>query len=174
MARKDNCRSWSAGRTPIFKTLTQGLAAIPPTPADIREAVRGQLERDGTAVLHAELMQKDQAAAARLMPNDRSRITRALEVLTATGRWITDWHRDGLPPVLDPAAAVKVFLARDRAELYARIDARFDTMLKEGALDEVHALASRHLDPLLPAMKAAWRAMADPLSQRRDRSCRGH
>jgi len=137
-----------------FKTLTQGLAAIPPVPADIREAVRGRLERDGAAALHADLMQKDPATAARLMPNDRSRITRALEVLTATGRPITDWHRDGLPPVLDPGAAVKVFLARDRTELYARIDTRFDAMLTSGALDEVRALAARHLDPLLPAMKA--------------------
>ena len=137
-----------------FKTLTQGLAAIPPVPADIRAAVRGRLERDGAAALHADLMQKDPATAARLMPNDRSRITRALEVLTATGRPITDWHRDGLPPVLDPGAAVKVFLARDRTELYARIDTRFDAMLTSGALDEVRALAARHLDPLLPAMKA--------------------
>ena len=39
-------------------------------------------------------------------------------------------------------------------QLYARIDARFDAMLKAGALEEVAALAARQLDPLLPAMKA--------------------
>jgi tRNA dimethylallyltransferase len=92
--------------------------------------------------------------AARLMVNDRSRISRALEVVAATGRSISDWHREGLPPVLDAAQAVKVFLSRDRAELYRRIDARFDTMLTGGAMEEVRALAARGLDPTLPAMKA--------------------
>jgi tRNA dimethylallyltransferase len=42
----------------------------------------------------------------------------------------------------------------DRAELYRRIDARFDAMLAAGALEEVRALASRRLDAALPAMKA--------------------
>ena len=161
-ARRELEAAWAKEQLPIlvggtglyFKTLTQGLAAIPPIPDDIRDATRARLEAEGAVALHAELMESDPATAARLMPNDRSRITRALEVLAATGRSITDWHRDGLPPVLDSAEAVKVFLARDRAELYARIDTRFDMMLEEGALDEVRALASRNLDPLLPAMKA--------------------
>jgi tRNA dimethylallyltransferase len=47
-----------------------------------------------------------------------------------------------------------LFLAPDRDQLYARIDARFDAMLEAGTLEEVAALAARHLDPLLPAMKA--------------------
>src|SRR6185437_5450359 len=47
-----------------------------------------------------------------------------------------------------------VFLAPERDQLYARIDARFDAMLASGALEEVGALAARNLDPLLPAMKA--------------------
>ena len=42
----------------------------------------------------------------------------------------------------------------ERAELYRRIDARFDAMLAAGALEEVRALAARSLDPRLPAMKA--------------------
>ena len=56
--------------------------------------------------------------------------------------------------MLDPALAVKVFLAPERPELRHRIDARFDSMLAAGALEEVRALAARKLDPLLPAMKA--------------------
>jgi tRNA dimethylallyltransferase len=59
-----------------------------------------------------------------------------------------------LPPLVDAWRAVKVFLAPERGELRRRIDARFDAMLAEGALDEVRALAARKLDPLLPAMKA--------------------
>jgi len=152
----------SAGRVPIlvggtglyFKALTQGLSAVPPTPPDIRAAVRARCDAEGAAALHAELARRDPAMAARLKPGDRMRLARALEVLEATGRSLADWHRDGLPAILDPDEAVKIFLVADRAELYRRIDARFDAMLAEGALDEVRVLADRCLDPLLPAMKA--------------------
>jgi tRNA dimethylallyltransferase len=88
------------------------------------------------------------------MPGDRARVTRALEVILATGRSLTDWHGEGMKPALDPDAAVKVFLDVERAELYRRIDARFDAMLASGALEEVRALARRGLDAALPAMKA--------------------
>jgi tRNA dimethylallyltransferase len=137
-----------------FKALTQGLSAVPPTPAEVRTAVRARLDAEGVAGLHAELTRRDPVAAARLRPGDSMRIGRALEVLEATGRALSDWHRDGMPAILDPAQAVKVFLTPDRAELYRRIDARFDAMLAAGALDEVRALGARGLDPLLPAMKA--------------------
>ena len=60
-------------------------------------------------------------------------------MVLATGRSLTDWHRDGMTPALDPQRAVKVFLDVDRPELYRRIDARFDAMLMAGALEEVRA-----------------------------------
>ncbi len=137
-----------------FKALTRGLSAVPPIPPAIREGVRARLERDGIEALHAELGRRDPASAERLKPRDRSRIARALEVVEATGRSLTDWHRDGLPPLLPPGTFNALFLAPDRDALYARIDARFDAMLQAGALEEVAALAARRLDPLLPAMKA--------------------
>jgi tRNA dimethylallyltransferase len=162
-----------AGRLPIlvggtglyFKILTQGLAAVPPIPAAIRTSIRGRLAAEGIAPLYAELQQRDPATAARLMPADRSRITRALEVVLATGRSLSDWHGEGmahsasktranaLMPI-DAARAVKLFLHVERAELSRRIDVRFDAMLAGGALDEVRALAERRLDAALPAMKA--------------------
>jgi tRNA dimethylallyltransferase len=153
---------WKAGRVPIlvggtglyFKALTQGLSVVPPTPPEIRTAVRARLDVQGVAAMHAELMRRDPAVAARLKPNDKMRIGRALEVLESTGRSLADWHRDGMPAILDSRRAVGVFLAPDRAELHRRIDARFDAMLAAGALDEVRALDARRLDPLLPAMKA--------------------
>jgi tRNA dimethylallyltransferase len=151
-----------AGRVPIlvggtglyFKALTRGLAAVPPIPADIRENVRGRLAADGIAALYEDLKSRDPASAARLMPGDRARVTRALEVVLATGRSLSDWHREGMPPPVDAARAIKIFLSVDRAELYRRIDARFDVMLASGAIEEVRALAARQLDPTLPAMKA--------------------
>jgi tRNA dimethylallyltransferase len=137
-----------------FKALTRGLSAVPPIPPEIREGVRARLERDGVEALHAELKQSDPASAERLKPRDRTRVARALEVVEATGRSLTDWHRDGLPPLLPPGTFGALFLEADRDQLNARIHARFDAMLKAGALEEVAALAARRLDPLLPAMKA--------------------
>ncbi len=137
-----------------FKALTGGLAAVPATPPEIRAQVRGRLQSDGVAPLYAELIERDPATAYRLMPNDRSRICRALEVVLATGRSLSDWHRDGLPAPVDSARTAKIFLTCERKALVARIEARFAAMLAAGALDEVRRLAGRRLDPLLPAMKA--------------------
>jgi tRNA dimethylallyltransferase len=152
----------AAGQTPIivggtglyFKVLTGGLAAVPPTPPDIRADVRSRLERDGIAALRAELLAVDPQTAHRLMPNDRSRIARALEVIKSTGRSLADWHREGMPAMLDPARCARLFLTCERAELVKRIEGRFGVMLGAGAVDEVRRLAARQLDPLLPAMKA--------------------
>src|SRR5687767_6471025 len=91
----------NAGRLPIlvggtglyFKALTQGLSAVPPTPPDIRAAVRARLDAAGVAALHAELTRRDPAMAAKLRPGDKMRIGRALEVLEATGRSLAVWHR---------------------------------------------------------------------------------
>jgi tRNA dimethylallyltransferase len=145
---------FTGGSGLYFKALTRGLSAVPPIPAEVRESVRARLQQDGVEALHALLAQRDPASAARLKSRDRTRIARALEVVEATGRSLTDWHRDGLPPLLPQGAFTAVFLNPERDELYARIDARFEAMLKAGALDEVAALASRKLDSLLPAMKA--------------------
>lgn len=150
------------GRLPIFiggtglyfKALTAGLSVVPPIPADVREDVRARLERNGVEALHAELARRDPRAAERLNLRDRTRIARALEVVEATGRSLLEWHHQGQPPLLPKDSFRAVFLAPERDELYARIDARFDAMLGAGALKEIERLAARQLDPLLPAMKA--------------------
>jgi tRNA dimethylallyltransferase len=150
------------GRTPIlvggtglyFKALTTGLAAVPPIPADIRADVRGRLQREGAPALHAELVRLDPASAQRVTVNDRSRISRALEVVLATGRPLSDWHVEGLPPIIDPNSVAKIFITCERKELLRRIEMRFAAMLKSGALEEVRRLAGRELEPTLPAMKA--------------------
>jgi tRNA dimethylallyltransferase len=137
-----------------FKSLMTGLAAIPAVDPAIRAALRDRLETEGVEALHAELAAKDPAGAARIMPRDRSRILRALEVHQATGRPISDWHREGLPPVIDPDRALKIFLHPERGELTRRIEKRFGIMLGEGAIGEVRALDARGLPDTLPAMKA--------------------
>jgi tRNA dimethylallyltransferase len=150
------------GRLPIliggtglyFTALTKGLAAVPPIPAAVRDDIRSRLGLYGVAALRAELEDLDPEMAQRLRVNDRNRISRALEVIKATGRSLSDWHREGLPPPFDISNAVKIFLKTERTALVERIEKRFGDMLAAGALDEVRALAARRLDPTLPAMKA--------------------
>lgn len=150
------------GRIPIlvggtglyFKALTQGLSNVPPTPPEVRAAVRARCETQGAQALYAELLRRDAQMAERLKPGDRMRVARALEVIETTGRSLADWQRVGMPAILEPKRALKLFLAPDRADLYRRIDARFEAMLAAGAVEEVRALAVRGLDPMLPAMKA--------------------
>lgn len=150
------------GRRPIvvggtglyFKALTEGLSDIPAVPEAVRAAVRAEAGALASPELHAWLAARDPAGAARLQPNDRQRVLRALEVLAATGRPLLEWQAMPRRPRLDPGTILGVFLSPDRAWLTARIDTRFDAMLAAGALEEVAALRARGLDPLLPAMRA--------------------
>src|SRR3984957_14779482 len=112
---------FTGGSGLYFKALTRGLSAVPPIPAAIRDDVRARLERDGVEALHAQLMQRDPAGAERLKPRDRTRIARALEVVEATGRSLTDWHRDGLPPLLPQGSFRALFLAADRRSEERRV-----------------------------------------------------
>jgi tRNA dimethylallyltransferase len=152
----------AAGRLPIviggtglyFKALLEGLSAIPPVSDEVRTALRRETEALTSPELHARLAARDPDAAAALRPGDRLRVLRALEVLGATGRSILSFHGSRQPGPLAGAACIKVFLAAEREALRRRIDARFERMIGEGALEEVRALADRGLDPMLPIMRA--------------------
>ena len=136
-----------------FKALTQGLAEMPDVDADLRAALIERAEQEGAPALHAELAQRDPQTAARLEPNDAPRIIRALEVIEITGESITSFQAN-TKPALAASEWRGLALTPDREALYAAINARFDKMLAQGALDEVRAFAARNLDQTLPAIKA--------------------
>jgi len=152
----------AAGRVPIvvggtglyFEALTRGLAPVPEIPEAVREGLRREAVQLGPVGLHARLARRDPAMAARLRDSDPQRILRALEVIEATGRSLDDWQRTVSTPLLDPAEAVRVVLAPDRAWLHARIEERVGRMIEAGALDEAAAFARLDLDPALPASRA--------------------
>jgi tRNA dimethylallyltransferase len=144
-----------AGGTGLyFRALTDGLSDIPPVPEAVRAAVRSKAEGRATAELHDDLQARDPETAARLNASDRQRILRALEVLDSTGRPLASFLGARAAPALAPREWAGIYLAPDRTELGQRIDARFDAMLGQGALDEVAALLERRLDPALPVMRA--------------------
>ena len=136
-----------------FKALTQGLAEVPPVAPELRRAAETAFEQSGETTFRARLAEVDPAAAQRIAPGDRQRLVRAWEVFAATQVPLTTWQQTGTPP-LGPGAWEAVALEPPREALYARCDARLQAMVAAGALAEVEALAARHLDPALPAMKA--------------------
>jgi tRNA dimethylallyltransferase len=150
------------GRRPVFvggtglyfRALLGGLSKMPDIPDDVRERWRGRLADEGAAALHRVLSERDRDTAERLKPADGQRIVRALEVLDVSGRSIAAWQADKGTPLVDPRTAERIVLSPDRSELARRISARFDRMMREGAVEEVRDLLAMHLSPSLPAMKA--------------------
>jgi len=134
-----------------FTVLTEGLADIPPTPPEIRDAARALLDDIGVEALHARLASRDPVTASRLRPSDPQRVLRAFEVFEATGRPLAEWQGAPTVPLLKNTKLASFVLDPPRPELRARIAARFEAMLDEGGLDEARALEG--LDPALPAAK---------------------
>jgi tRNA dimethylallyltransferase len=152
----------AAGKLPIFvggsglyfMALTQGLAHIPPIPAEIRAHARALLEEIGVAALYARLAAKDPETASRLRPSDPQRVLRAFEVWQATGRPLVAWQQASSKegePVLKNLKLAKFVLDLPRPELHARIATRFEAMVAEGGLTE--ALGLKDLDASLPAAR---------------------
>jgi tRNA dimethylallyltransferase len=136
-----------------FTALTKGLAEIPPVPIAAREEAGALYDTEGEAAFRLRLTTFDPPAAAAIAPGDRQRLTRAWAVARATDRSLSDWQAS-TRPLLEPRTYDRIVVEPDRALLYANCDARVATMVEQGALDEVKALAARGLDPVLPAMKA--------------------
>jgi tRNA dimethylallyltransferase len=148
LAHKEIDDAISAGRTPIvvggtglyLRAALSELALKPPPPAGLRKRLEEEADRIGFEAMHARLAQRAPQAAEKVPPADRSRVIRLLELLEmgALGEEEPQvesqlWTEDTRHPTL------LIGLAMDRAELYERIDRRVDTMVGEGALEEVKA-----------------------------------
>jgi len=138
-----------AGGTGLyFQALLDGLAEMPAADASLRADIAAQAQTRGWPALHADLAQVDPVAAARIHATDPQRIQRALEVYRLTGQPISRWQQEARRARL-PFRVLKLVLAPShRAVLHERIAHRFDLMLQQGFLDEVHGLRA------LPAMQA--------------------
>lgn len=116
----------------------------------LRVALERWAEIVGPEGLHARLAHLDPAAAARIDPRNLRRTVRALEVIFGTGRRFSKQRRKKPPPY----RTLQLGLIRPREELYARIDARLDSMMSAGFLDEVAGLLAAGYDPDLPSLSA--------------------
>jgi tRNA dimethylallyltransferase len=119
-----------------------------PTPEAVKAEVQARLRARGAPALHAELAAADPEAAAAVHPNDAYRIAKRWENLLMMGESYTSLSG---PAIRDPrfADVPILWLDREREELYRRIDARVEAMMRSGWAEEARALAA---DP-------AWRTM---------------
>jgi len=143
-----------------FRALEKGLSRLPKADKAVRERLEQQAEEIGWQGMHAQLAHIDPTAAARIHPNDPQRIQRALEVYEISGLSMTEFFQkeqiEQQKSVNFPYHAIKIIISPpDRADLYRRIDQRFDVMLEQGFIDEVETLYRRgDLTLGMPSMRA--------------------
>ena len=122
-----------------LRALFEGLAPVPPVGADVREALRADLRSRGLCTLFRELRRVDPESAEALDPGDTQRVLRALEVVRATGRPLSEWQRRGTEGRLE-RRLLKVGLTLPRTVLYDAVEERAGRMLERGWLAEVERL----------------------------------
>lgn len=144
-----------AGGTGLYlDSLVKGEEFAPPSREGERKFLEDAAEQKGIEYVYDMLMEADPETAERLHLSDRKRIIRAMEVFLITGLPLS-WHiaqSRQRPPRYRPAWLGLNF--RDRAKLYARIDARVDQMLAQGLEQEVQRLLDAGVDPQTTAMQA--------------------
>jgi tRNA dimethylallyltransferase len=148
----------ATGITPILvggtglylRALLEGLAPIPEVPPQIRDKVLAEWDLIGGDAMHERLRLTDPAYAAKVHPNDRLRVTRALEVHEATGRTFTKWHNAAVKALDIPC--LKMGISMDKDSLDRRLKARIEVMLHAGALEEVRLAMRTCPDPGAPGL----------------------
>ncbi|HOE35558.1 MAG: tRNA (adenosine(37)-N6)-dimethylallyltransferase MiaA [Chloroflexi bacterium] len=115
---------------------------------DMRAAIEAWGERIGFDALHRRLERIDPEAAANIDFRNKRRTIRALEVIFATGMRFSSQRKKSA----SPCDAIVLGLSWPREELYARIDARIDSMLAQGFVEEVRTLRDAGKSELLRRM----------------------
>jgi tRNA dimethylallyltransferase len=154
------------GGTGLYlKALLRGLFAEGEPAPGVRDRVRRDLGVLGLPALYARLLHLDPATASRLHPHDTYRIVRALEVIAATGKPLSEFikaHRFKDAPF----QVLKLGLELDREELYRKIELRVELMLEAGWLDEVEGLLRRYPPTLKPLQALGYRHLINYLTGR--------
>lgn len=132
------------GGTPLYlKSLLRGLYQGPPADWEFRRQIEEEIAVVGLAALHERLQQVDPLSAAKLHPNDKRRIVRALEVAKLTGKPLS--HMQTQFEDAPPEHTMRVYaLEWPRPVLHRRIEQRVDAMFAGGLVDEVKALLERY------------------------------
>ncbi|MCX6339923.1 MAG: tRNA (adenosine(37)-N6)-dimethylallyltransferase MiaA [Candidatus Aureabacteria bacterium] len=154
------------GRVPVVgggsgmyvRALLDGIFTGPGRDAVLRDRLEREVAEEGLAPLYERLKEVDPGAAARIHPNDRKRIIRALEVFEVSGKNISsqqgEWRGEGR--VGDAGVffsrnlgceIIMIGMRREKESLRRRIEERVERMCAGGALEEVRALLGAGIDP---------------------------
>lgn len=149
------------GRAPVvcggtglyIQALFSPLDELPRSDRATKQRLRAALEQYGIEHLYRKLMAVDPEWARQIKPQDKQRILRGLEVYETAGTPMSRLlgrAKQRVPILIQP---VYIGLRVAREVLYARIDQRFDEMLKQGLVQEVAALLARGIDPSSSALR---------------------
>ena len=127
------------GTMMYFNILSKGLSNLPSSDDEIRKKIEHQAEVMGWPELHKKLSEVDPISAAKIKPNDKQRIQRALEVIELTGKPLSKFFKDQQYTKDYNFFNISLF-ATNRDRLYQRINSRFSKMLNDGLVDEVKSL----------------------------------
>ena len=127
------------GTMMYYKVLQDGMSQLPAANEEIRTQIDLKAEKIGWPEMHAELRKVDPESANEIKPNDKQRIQRAIEVYMITGVAMSELKREGESNNKFDYLSISL-LPNDREALYENINNRFDSMIKEGLLDEVSTL----------------------------------
>lgn len=157
------------GGTGLYiRTLVRGLCPAPQADPLVRKALKTLREERGREGLFAELTHVDPRTAARLHPNDESKVMRALEVYRLSGRPLSD-AQDEHRFQESPFSTLLIGLRRPTAELYRRIEGRIEWQLNHGMVDETRSVLDRGYGRDLGAMKGlGYRQVAAYLAKECD------
>jgi tRNA dimethylallyltransferase len=139
------------GTGQYIRAVTEGWTPPEVVPNDrLREELERLKEERGIDWLYASLNQMDSVAAKNIDPRNFRRTIRALEVIMTTGKKFSEQRGQADSPY----HLITMGLSRPRIELYARVDARIESMFAHGFLEEVRGLLEMGYSPALPTMSA--------------------
>jgi tRNA dimethylallyltransferase len=123
------------GSMMYIDAVTKGIDDIPTIEDETREMMRQKFENEGLDALSAELKLLDPEYYELVDKKNHKRIVHALEICYQTGHTYTSFRKNQTKE--RPFRIVKVGLRRERENLFSRINARVDQMMKQGLMDEV-------------------------------------
>ena len=124
----------SGGSMMYIDAVTKGIDDIPTVDEETRGMLRHRVEKEGLEPLLAELKLLDPHYYEIVDKRNHKRVVHALEICYMTGKPFTFFRTNSTKE--RPFRIVKFGLRRERANLFARINARVDKMMEEGLLDE--------------------------------------
>ena len=129
-----------------YRALTRGLFPGPGADEELRARLDRVAGRRGPEKLHRMLQRVDPESAIRIMPRDRKRLVRALEVYLTTGRSLTAHFGDTRSPIAD-CDVIAMALKLPAALTAERVARRVDQQFARGIVDEVRRLLEKGVPP---------------------------